>query len=500
MQFKLRNPGLEVTLKKNVGRTTLDGIIPVSNRFSAQSQTVDLTVYMGEGNGVRVSKSVREPAGSFSITLTDSDPYNTGDSLYGIIEPMDTIEIRMTADAYKRQSSNGPSAPPPMMMRGFVSRVQIKETMGADGRPQRNIVVSGQDYGKILQILQVFYMPGAPNDANFMTSFPFFSTFGIGNNIQPANEFYQQVFDKVVTPYIAQLRQTQDGTPGASPVTPILTDIIVKGGQVSPFGTGGWRSGNMYNLLVENGDIGAWNEFFIEDREDAPYAVYRPNPFFAADGITKLFEFPDGKFPVITPITRADVVEITAERSDGNIANYFWVDSPRFNLNYVDTARALAFQSSTGGQKPYVTDYGNVNPQLYGPRKMLEQTSQGGLLEADNGNGTPNGAPRDSSQGDAIGWITQRRADLYAQNKDNVVFETGTMRLAGNEAIRAGTYVEYEHGNMNSKYYAVAVEHDYQPFGSYFTTVQFERGTNFIDRTQRNAGRDSPYLAEMVNK
>jgi hypothetical protein len=500
MKFDNRKPGLRVTLIKNVARTTLNGTTPVGNRPS-QSQSIDLTPYIGEHNGVRVSKSVREPAGSFSVTLTDELFYagktSYGDSLYGLIEPMDSIEIRMTGNAYK-QSANGSTANPPMMMRGFVSRVRKVETMGANGQPQRNIVVSGQDYGKILQILQVFYMPGAPTDANYMTSFPFFSTFGLGSNIQSASTFFQQVFDKVVNPYIANMRKYPSGAQSQSPLLPISTDIIVDAGQVSPFGTGGWRGGTIYNLLTSNGDIGPWNEFFVEDREDGPYAVYRPNPFYDING-TPIFAFPYGKFPAQTVIARADVVSISPERSDENVANYFWVDAPRFNLNYTETVRALAFQSSSTRQSPYVTDYANVDPTLYGARKMWEQTSQGGMLETDNGNGTPAGPTREANQADAISWMTQRRLDLYAQSKDNVIFETGTMRLKGNENIRAGTYVAYDSGDIRSRYYAVSVEHDYEPFGSYFTSVQFERGSNFADRTQRNAGRDSPYLAEMVD-
>jgi hypothetical protein len=38
------------------------------------------------------------------------------------------------------------------------------------------------------------------------------------------------------------------------------------------------------------------------------------------------------------------------------------------------------------------------------------------------------------------------------------------------------------------------VQHDFVPFGGYTTTVQFERGTGFIDRVQQNA----PYFSELA--
>jgi hypothetical protein len=209
---------------------------------------------------------------------------------------------------------------------------------------------------------------------------------------------------------------------------------------------------------------------------------------------------------VTTVIGRADVVSMTAARTDANVANYFWVDCPRFNLNYAPTLRMVAVQANQTAQLgaslqgPYVTSYPNVNPALYGQRKMWEQTNQGGDAETNNGNGTQAGAPRLENENSLASWINQRRIDLIAQNKDNIVFETGTMRLKGNEAIKAGTYIQYKPGNVPAFYYVVSVEHDFAPFGSYFTTVQFERGTGFIGRVQQDAGSASPYLAEMVDQ
>lgn len=496
MKVSIRSPAIQVLLIKNVARNTLDGLIPVATRFSGATPSIDITGYFGEHDSVRVAKSVREPAGSFSFTITQQLYYdgknNFGDSLYGLIEPMDSIVIRMTGNSYK-QNANGVTNIP-IMMRGFVSRVRYAETVDGDGKPQRIITVSGQDFGKILQMIQIFYMPGVPGDANYMTTFPFFSQFGIGNNIQPASSFFKQVFDEVVNPYISLLgAQTQNQTY----LPHIATDILVDSGQVSPYGTGGFQNGSIYELIKSFGDIGPWNEFFIEDREDAPYAVYRPNPFNTVSG-TPIFNFPSGKFPASTIIGREDIVFIDGERTDENVANYFWVDSPRFNLNYDGAIKAFAVQASLPGQSPYQTNYQNVDPTLYGTKKMWEQTQQGGDGEVDNGNGSPVGDARNASKTNFIDWMTQRRIDLIAQNRDNVIFERGNMQLKGNEKIRAGTYISYNHGAMTSLYYAHSVDHTYRPFsGNYMTGVNYERGTNFIDRIQRNANRDSPYLDEM---
>jgi len=348
-------------------------------------------------------------------------------------------------------------------------------------------------------------MPGTPESNNYMTEFPFFAQYGIGATVQNAVKFMQDVFNNVVNPYVAALREYSSGVGSPGPLIPISLDFSSAiAGTVSPFGAGGFGQGTIWELIKSFGDIGTWNEFFIEDREDAPYAVYRPNPFMDAAGLP-IFTFPAGKFPGLAAnqvqITRADVVSISAERSDSDVANYFWVDSPRFNLCYEPTMRSMAVldQTNDPAMGPYVTAYQNVDPQLYGTKKMWEQTQQGGQDETINGNGVAAGAVRDTNQTSFTGWMKARRTDMVRQNRDNVIFERGSMRLKGNESIRAGTYLSYEHGDYTSLYYVVSVEHDYAPFGNFFTSVQFERGTNFMDRVRTKADTDSPYLSEMVD-
>ena len=70
-------------------------------------------------------------------------------------------------------------------------------------------------------------------------------------------------------------------------------------------------------------------------------------------------------------------------------------------------------------------------------------------------------------------------------NKDNVIFESGSLRLRGNERIKAGMQLNVSRGNkMYSSYYVTKVDHEFVPFQGFYTTVTVERGTNFITRSQ----------------
>lgn len=488
-RVKVRHPGISVKLIKNVGRSLLSGTATVSSRFSGQNKVISLERYLGDQGNVRVTKSVREPAGSFSITFSDRINIDAFDTVYGLIEPMDLVEIRMAG------TSASESRQVPVMMRGFVSSIRRTETMGNDGRPQRAIVVSGQDYGKIWQILQVFFMPNAPDSGNLITSFPFFARFGLSMKTMRADEFVREVFEKVVNPYIVEMG-AQDGNPNDSALRTITPDIQISDGVVSPFGAGAWQGGTIHSLLHEHCDVGPWNELYIEDRDSGPFVVYRPNPFKTADGRSYVQPVLDGKEPITTVIGRDEIVSMSVERTDANVANYFWVDAPRFALNYSETLRAMTYQGDPGSF--FVEDYGNVNPKLYGTRKMFESTQQGGNDETDSGNGTKAGSGRTAGYNNAVEWINARRQALVDQNKDNVIFEIGTMRVKGNENIRAGSYVRVNNGMMTPEFYGVTVQHDYLPFQGYFTTINFERGTGFIDRAMQGGGAASPYWQEMT--
>ena len=75
---------------KMVGRTRAG----LAHAFTNADASIDLTPYLGVGGSVRTTKGIREPAGTFSLSFPDQMHKTLGDSLYGLIEPMDMIEIR----------------------------------------------------------------------------------------------------------------------------------------------------------------------------------------------------------------------------------------------------------------------------------------------------------------------------------------------------------------------------------------------------------------------
>lgn len=476
-------PELVVKLHKTVVRRTTNGRDATSQRFqgSAEERTIDLKPFLGEAGAVQVSKGLGDPAGGWSVTLADRALQSGGtfESLYGLIEPMDMVEIRM------RHGTPVTAGKVPVVMRGFVTDVRRSEAMGNDGRPQRAVVISGQDYGKVWQIIQINYFAGYLVGQALLTDYKLFEQFGIGYKTTLApGEFVEDVVNKVINPYLNRMLPENSALPREIRVD---KESLVKGGTVSPGLQA--QEGSIYELLRTFGDVGPWNELYLEDREDGVWCVYRPNPY--VDITTGELIQKDAPKPVYVEVDHVDVMAISVARSDANVANFYWVDSPRFNLN----TEAYQRQNAEAAQDPTVVlnDYPNSDGKLYGIRLMRVATQQGGADMSTHNTGGK-AADVQAMESSWAGWAAGRRRILVESNRDNVLMESGTIRMRGREDLKPGRYLRITRGDFVATYYVIQVEHEFVPFVGYFCTVSVMRGTGFVRRITRGG---SPYLAEL---
>ncbi|MGF6936958.1 hypothetical protein OKW41_006120 [Paraburkholderia sp. UCT70] len=451
MNVQLYVPDVRVVVFKTIGRQTVDGQTPVSQRVLDTNRTIDLTPYLGEAGRLLVSKSVREPAGGFSLTVADK-PYTQGgslESLYGLIEPQDFIEIRMRHNV--PSASTGNPTKPPILMRGFVSEISRNQAIGNDGRPQRTVTIAGQDMGKLWQIMQIKYMPGYVVGENYLSSFKLFERFGVGFvTTLKAADFVAQVVQKIINPFLGSLMPTNSPNP-----TAFKTDISVAHGTVDVGGVQN-QEGTIYGLLSSFGDVGAWNELFIEDREDGAYVVYRPAPLKDLNG-----NLIQGDALALIPIDvpDVDVISLNVSRSDSNVANYYWTRAPRFELVSDIQQQQFAIQGATVNTVDF-GQYANSAEQFYGVRVMETTTQMGGddVTTMSSGQPAPLQAARNTSMAN---WINDRRAIVVASNKDNSLLESGMARIRANELIKPGSYVRIVQGEFSSVHYVVGIDLDF---------------------------------------
>lgn len=509
-------PEISVWVFKSIDRHTIDGQSAVSARYQGRDPYIDLTPFLGDNSSVRTSKSVREPAGGFQITLSDqaqkdwastySPPgFQALETVYGLIEPMDIIEIRMWGGDRDNNPytnlSNYSGFRLPIVMRGFVTEVQRSQAMGQDGRPVRTVTITGQDYGKIWQMLQVLYFPAYSEGKALLTSKAFSELFGSAAvNAISASDFVAKILSDVINPFLAKFMpySKQRADELGVPYEIMLASDVRHGTVNQSFQD---QQGSVYEIMRMHADVPVWNELFIEDQEDGVYCVYRPVPALhltAPPGKDRMIQ-EGGVMPFVVPIYDSQIVSLTVSRTDANVANFFWVNNSRFDL-IDDQSRKMA-AITEDSDKVSLKEYPNTAVKYYGVRPMYTQTQQGGD-DVKNHTGGQKESEQTSRSEKQEAWIDKRRRHLMEMNKDNVVFERGTMRVKGGPMgtnglmLHAGQYIEVHMGPTVWLAYAVQVDHEFVPFQGYTTTIQFDRGEGFALRTSLDSL--SPWLVEQA--
>lgn len=500
------SPQISLRLFKTISRTTIDGQSSVSTRYAGKSESIDLTPYLNLGSSVRTSKSVREPAGGFSITFADKPqssmaealgfPLSQLESIYGLVEPMDMIEIRMSGGL---DISLGEL---PIIMRGFVSNISRTQAMGDNGQPQRQVVITGQDYGKIWQTYQVIFLAAYFEGKALLTSFALWEMFGMkAVAAMPAGEFVRTMIEKIINPHLDQLIPKNSSLPRS-----ILTgeSIAVKHGMVSNSYQN--MQGGIYDILKFHGDVGIWNELYTEDREDGVHCVYRPIPALhltAPEGAKDRKIMDDAPDPIYCVIKDSLVKNVGVARSDSSVFNFYWVNNSKYDL--IDDMQRKLASIPSGDGKVSLKDYPNAAVKYYGVRAMYGETQQfeDGVTNSTSGQ-------EEGEQGKRgvklEAWIDRRRRNMLEMNRDNVVLERGSvqikggvMRPDGSESMKAGDYARFLVGQTTWDAYVVQIDHDFQPFQGYTATLTLERGEGFANRTGQFSS-SSPWLAEQASR
>ena len=468
MTVRVDTPQLQVTLRKLVRNQS-----GKAARYSSGPSSFDLSAWLTEDSSVSVTRQINAPSGSFSITVSDRVVVHgeTMDSLYGIVEPMDVVEIRMARRATQKL---------PLVFRGIVSKISRDEAMGQDGKPRRFLTIAGQDWGKFFQIIQNRWYKGASLAKDWMSAWHMQTLYGIEYQVMTAGQTVQVLLEKIGNPFIARLQLDKAAMPkftwdvsGADDID----KVFPQGFQPNPGGT-------LWNFLSMYGDLGPFYELFIDDEEAAPRVIYRKPPFIAADGKpvhkTQAAE---------VPILAKNITRLSVTRSDEDVANYWWVDHKRLMFQTGHEAQWMQLGSAANPFLP--NDHPSASPEIYGNRPM-EVSSNHGFM-------TP-GAPEPVVQQETteyIAYTNAKRLRLQAANKDNVLFESGQMVLAGNEEVKVGRMLSVNRGGLVSRYYAQGVTHNFQPFRAFTTSVSFIRGTGFIARSSKEIGAKHPYLSEI---
>jgi hypothetical protein len=211
-------------------------------------------------------------------------------------------------------------------------------------------------------------------------------------------------------------------------------EATASAGTISAFGAQS-AQGTLWDVLRGFLDVGPWTELFIEDRPEVMDDPKRPAAWCWSIATTLQGSGP-GEGLHHAPAHQAGHAggrrrvgdELEIGRSDANVANYFQVNMPRMNL--IDAATMNLSGQSTNPDDFYLDGYPNADPKLYGLRFMEADTQMGGADSLGRADGQSAEVVKREQRKSKL-WIDERRAQLMAQNKDNVVFEDGSITLMG---------------------------------------------------------------------
>jgi hypothetical protein len=429
-----------------------------------------------------VDKGVGVPKGLFTITVGDRPAAVADDTVYAQIAPMDYIEIRMASEPHVTGI--------PLVMRGFVTAVSRQESIGESGQPQRSVVIHGADTGKILEMIQFYYGVGYATGQIISSAFALFQRFQLmaDSSLDGAisvKDFFQRVIDEVVNPYLldmadARLGAMVDGGEGDlavanADVLQLGTDIVDTGDFLYWISLGSYQ-GTLWGLLARDADL-AWHEMFVEDREEGPFFVYRPMPFLSVDG--ELIQQPGVYMPEVIERSHDDMKSLSVSRSDASVANIFDVQAPKV-LPMMQNNWSTQMLVQDDGYV-YMRDHDANLPSLYGDRRLAVVAQQAPAGFPSN-LGSMAAEEVSTQEESMIQWGQRRRRALAEMAMDNVLWESGTAVFRGDPLLRAGRYLRLRRQDMQQQMYMVHVRHEFTPFSSYVTTVNFIRGDGWIRR------------------
>lgn len=508
MAAKTCYPGAQVTIFRTEQQAKADYL----------PKELDITPYIGEGGSITTAKDLYNPKGRWEVVIPDK-PWGKGegsgsgqssfivDSIYGLVAPMNVVEIRLARNAYKYTNRL------PVIMRGFVRDVAREESMGEDGHPARFVRISGDDYGCIGEIVKLHQFFGS--SGQYLNPILRLNELSINASVLPAAEYMETLLEELWNEQLFQMMM-ETGNWKVQKVQFDGDQVKVGAVATAQIAT---NNGTAWKLMMDKADT-PWNELFIEDRdieidgEEGIFLVYRPTPYADIKTIlqsgdnAKDNEFIENTGQKIDPSRIWTVVADDDEsagdefvmmrsanyrRHDREVYNIFWVTGEMLKFA-ADKQMATAIARKVADVHLLHAEDGGVNCQveIYGARP-LELNSSHMPTGTD-----PHHTADDPEQSrvNISNWTKLRRQWLMAANRDNVKFDEGELSVHGNEQLRIGSYYLVRRGHLQVQHYITQVSHHFVPYREFTTTLGFIRANNHYQRELIRGNGMSPFFLE----
>lgn len=414
----------------------------------------DRTRLLGDQGSVRLQKSLYAPMGEAHIAFPDM-PATDGmlpapatarrDSLYGLVPVLAPVEIRLRRDT--------PDWTP--VLRGFVRSVGRNESVGGDGRVQRQVVIVAHDCGAAFVMQTVATLISWQNEGRPIPApFNWLREASLTSTPMPAGEFVRRLAVDSTRSILAAAGFEWDPQISVTKGTAVPSVVATGDGPI-------WA-------ILERYADGPWNELFVREGAKNPELVFRPTPWRDIDGKP----LPDAPQNVLAhAIPMSSILGLNAARDDVELVNHVVVTAPEYGIS--------GYASGLSAQR------GLVNAETrekFGDRTPSQlQTHLGPGVAAIN---LPAAEQQRAGTVDWPQWLAERLKWAVAAAKDIHQFERGSLTIKGDPRIRVGDYFTVQRGPLFWSGYAIGVSHDFQPYNRYLTHVEYIRGDQWIKRAE----------------
>lgn len=401
---------------------------------------------MGDLKTIQTSKTTHAPYGTWAMTFTmredqdgswaDKLPYRTH------------VVIRAGLGAGQ----------PPILMRGLVDMPgQTMQLPGAPQGPQREVTVSGRDFGAILADWQILYLWGIDPMATFLQANMggadlLAAQLGLSTGEQNPATLLTAFCQKLVNgTAIAGLQSTMPSIPAIQPQITLPSAYQVNFLSVQP-----WQGA--YSNFIDYFASPPWGENFVFDAPDAPQLIVRQTPYksYTSGQYPLPYSGPTGFFSdVMVPAGQVTAHDLTINSAQ-QLYTYY-ATTPDLASSLAQSYAEFFYVTATGQTQQHHTQaqvvggnpfYDVTKAKLWGIRPLQlttpwVSTVQSALTQAQT----------------TVAKLNTWLVDVY---RDNDRFVGGNVTVHGNPAYTIGRYAVFEPGTITS---------DKQPWEGYIQSV-----------------------------
>jgi murein DD-endopeptidase MepM/ murein hydrolase activator NlpD len=433
---------------------------------------------------VQTHKDIGQVAGTFTLRLVARR--NTEHKTWAqIIKPGDYVEIRLANNWVVSPADET------LVMRGFVDATTESKGETTDGSPSAYVEIQGRDYGKLL-LRSLFVL------------YPSVNKYGVayGSHITdwaaPELDLYHLPLAMVqpadfVNKIMALVTGSGDAAAGGHPsgIMPIpqgapdfkisvgksLDDFVIVNPTEAPY------TGSVWNLLSYYQNAPYWEMFVTDDTNLAgegaptgdsglqPQFVWRRSPYHNKD-FKVAAQKPDANliFPDVSVSLVRDVEQMGLTRTDEQAFSYF-LCIPRID-NDMDEGWWLMFSPPQQWGGSAIWDQTITRWLGFAPLEAPLTLAPAGSAEMGSSTETTVAVDLSTNFKPVADEFSQWLADVYTRN---YLYESGTITVKGNPALRIGRHLTIE--ETGQQLYIETVDHNFtvDPLG-FHTTVGVTRG------------------------